>query len=164
MSQALSAKDANAAMASAQEPIGKPDVKSMEYHRQVLQNKMQQGEYVQTTRNWNSAQLARLLTFCDPQDQICLPVGQHHEPLHGQAERFPQQAGWEVRSTTPLPAPASTLNPQKCSPVLELTSIAANLGSSQSRSSPRPPLRSWRARVSLAAGPRVLRKPTEGLL
>lgn len=44
MSQVLSAKDANATMATSQEHIGKPDVKSMEYHRQVLQNKMQDGE------------------------------------------------------------------------------------------------------------------------
>jgi hypothetical protein len=44
MSQVLSAKDANATMATSQEHIDKPDVKSMEYHRQVLQNKMQEGE------------------------------------------------------------------------------------------------------------------------
>lgn len=43
----LAAKDVNASMASAPEsaPL-KPDVKSMEYHRQVLQSKMEQGEYV----------------------------------------------------------------------------------------------------------------------
>lgn len=44
MSQVLSAKDANVAMVASPEQAGKPDVRSMEYHRQVLQNKMQQGE------------------------------------------------------------------------------------------------------------------------
>lgn len=48
----LAAKDVNASMPSATEPNGllgangKPDVKSMEYHRQVLQSKMEQDEYV----------------------------------------------------------------------------------------------------------------------
>ncbi len=49
----LTAKDVNTSMSSAvpqQTKDGleavKPDVKSMEYHRQVLQSKMEQGEYV----------------------------------------------------------------------------------------------------------------------
>ncbi|KAK1766069.1 acyl-CoA dehydrogenase/oxidase [Phialemonium atrogriseum] len=62
-------KDANAAMASAQEPIGKPDVKSMEYHRQVLQNKMQQGEtkYVSPSDNIMSPCTAKLNAFRNKQ-------------------------------------------------------------------------------------------------
>lgn len=49
MSGVLAAKDVNASMASVPADAGavKPDVKSMEYHRQVLQSKMEQGdEYV----------------------------------------------------------------------------------------------------------------------
>ena len=51
MSNILSAKDANAAMATGQENAAKPDVKSMEYHRQMLQNKIQKGGYVVTQAN-----------------------------------------------------------------------------------------------------------------
>ena len=45
----LAAKDVNVSMSSAHavpESGDKPDVKSMEYHRQVLQSKMEGGEYV----------------------------------------------------------------------------------------------------------------------
>lgn len=51
-STALANKDANLAMSAAAtgaalNPNAKPDVKSMEYHRQVLQSKMaEQGQYV----------------------------------------------------------------------------------------------------------------------
>jgi hypothetical protein len=40
-STALAQKDANVSMPS-KEPAGKPDVKSMEYHRQVLKSKMEE--------------------------------------------------------------------------------------------------------------------------
>lgn len=48
MSNVLAAKDVNTTMATtaAQDQSGKPDIKSMEYHRQVLQNKMDQAQYV----------------------------------------------------------------------------------------------------------------------
>lgn len=51
MSNVLAAKDVNTAIASAavQDQSGKPDIKSMEYHRQVLQNKMDQAQYVRPT-------------------------------------------------------------------------------------------------------------------
>jgi hypothetical protein len=41
-SNVLSARDANVNMNTAQEAAGgKPEIKSMEYHRQVLQSKME---------------------------------------------------------------------------------------------------------------------------
>ena len=40
-SNVLSARDANVNMNTAQEATGKPEIKSMEYHRQVLQSKME---------------------------------------------------------------------------------------------------------------------------
>lgn len=48
-SNVLAAKDVNTSMSSqpgAPETDTKPDVMSMEYHRQVFQSKMDQGEYV----------------------------------------------------------------------------------------------------------------------
>jgi hypothetical protein len=41
----LAAKDANSTLAGAQQTSEKSNIKSMEYHRQVLQNKVQNGEY-----------------------------------------------------------------------------------------------------------------------
>lgn len=49
----LSAKDVNTSMPpqpTAPEASAKPDVMSMEYHRQVFQSKMEQGEYVVLAR------------------------------------------------------------------------------------------------------------------
>jgi len=43
-SNVLSPKDANVAMAAPAEPTGKPDVMSLEYHRQVLQSKMEEAK------------------------------------------------------------------------------------------------------------------------
>lgn len=48
-SNVLTAKDVNMSLTSAPESNGKADVKSMEYHRQVLQSKMEHGEYVSPT-------------------------------------------------------------------------------------------------------------------
>ncbi len=45
---------------------------------------------------------------------VRLAVGQHHEPLHGQAQGAAQQAGWQVRST-PL---RSVANPRVLTPPL----------------------------------------------
>ncbi|KAL1862595.1 hypothetical protein VTK73DRAFT_6740 [Phialemonium thermophilum] len=72
MSAVLSAKDANAAMAVSgiQDPAAKPDIKSMEYHRQVLQNKMQQGEtkqYISPSDNIMSPCTAKLNAFRNKQ-------------------------------------------------------------------------------------------------
>jgi len=41
----LSNKDVNAAMAQPQDSAAKPDVKSLEYHRQMLQSKMEDAKY-----------------------------------------------------------------------------------------------------------------------
>ena len=43
-SNVLSPKDANAAMTAATDATAKPDVKSMEYHRQVLQSKIEEAK------------------------------------------------------------------------------------------------------------------------
>jgi hypothetical protein len=52
MSTILSAKDANATMLASQDVVNnKPEIKSLEHHRQVLQNKIEQGEYV-PRRQW----------------------------------------------------------------------------------------------------------------
>lgn len=49
MSNVLGAKDPNVAVgAPIADPTAKPDIKSMEYHRQVLANKIEQGQYVDT--------------------------------------------------------------------------------------------------------------------
>ncbi|PNP53402.1 hypothetical protein THARTR1_06096 [Trichoderma harzianum] len=65
----LGDRDVNAALADGQ-PLGK-DVKSMEYHRQVLQSRIAQEPYSQTIR---------------------LSLRYHHEPLHSKALRAAQQA------------------------------------------------------------------------
>lgn len=47
MSNVLGAKDPNVAVGNTiVDPTAKPDIKSMEYHRQVLVNKIEQGQYV----------------------------------------------------------------------------------------------------------------------
>ncbi|KAK5662759.1 hypothetical protein OQA88_6166 [Cercophora sp. LCS_1] len=72
MSGVLAAKDVNASMASAQvdAETGKPDVKSMEYHRQVLQSKMEQGEsktYISPSDTIMSPCTAKLSAFRNKQ-------------------------------------------------------------------------------------------------
>lgn len=48
MSNVLAAKDVNTSITGSalQDPAAKGDIKSMEYHRQVLQQKMDQAQYV----------------------------------------------------------------------------------------------------------------------
>lgn len=120
-SSALSSKDVNASVAATgpQDPkaAASADVKSMEYHRQVLQSKIDnQSEY--------ASPLPPLPLSPSPpcfapaadkttnrQDKaVHLPLGQHPEPLHRQAQRLSEQAGWEVRS---LSLPRSPL-PRDC--------------------------------------------------
>lgn len=45
-SNVLADKDVNATTAAQQPQVGKAEVKSMEYHRQVLQSKLDEGQYV----------------------------------------------------------------------------------------------------------------------
>lgn len=47
-SNVLADRDVNAAMADQQQQASGKDVKSMEYHRQVFQNKMAEEKYVVT--------------------------------------------------------------------------------------------------------------------
>ncbi|TPX08209.1 uncharacterized protein E0L32_001895 [Thyridium curvatum] len=65
----LGAKDVNAPIA--QQPLGgKPDVKSMEYHRQVLQSKMaeaQSKQYISPSDNIMSPCTAKLNAFRNKQ-------------------------------------------------------------------------------------------------
>jgi len=108
-SNVLSARDVNAPMHGAAsattEADGKPDVMSMEHHRQVFQSKMEQGEYVATVLS--AMMMIMMLTVPRQEQNLHLPLGQHHEPLHRQAVCLPQQAGWEVR-LLPLPSPHNT--------------------------------------------------------
>lgn len=107
-SNVLASKDVNTSTptaATVDNNAIKPDVKSMEYHRQVFQSKMEQEGYamlplpIPNTRvvscGGSDLKLTWVLTKQQIQD-IHLPFRQHHEPLHGQAERFPEQAGWKV--------------------------------------------------------------------
>ncbi|KAK0651924.1 hypothetical protein B0T16DRAFT_323158 [Cercophora newfieldiana] len=62
-SNVLAAKDVNMSLSSAPESNGKGDVKSMEYHRQVLQSKMEHGEsktYISPSDNIMSPCTAKL--------------------------------------------------------------------------------------------------------
>ncbi|OIW29549.1 hypothetical protein CONLIGDRAFT_680392 [Coniochaeta ligniaria NRRL 30616] len=72
MSNVLAAKDANMNIAStaAQDQPGKPDIKSMEYHRQVLQSKMDQAQgqtYISPSDNIMSPCTAKLSAFRNKQ-------------------------------------------------------------------------------------------------
>ncbi|OLN85014.1 hypothetical protein CCHL11_03939 [Colletotrichum chlorophyti] len=76
-SKVLADKDVNAAVV-ANDSAGK-DVKSMEYHRQVLQNKMAQEKYDKTqlqnrqSTALNSNLLDRSKTYISPSDDIMSP-------------------------------------------------------------------------------------------
>lgn len=94
-SLALSDKDVNKSMATAG---NKPDLKSMDYHRQILASKMEAAQY-----EWpddERCEHGRLLTVCKV-NTVHLALGQHHEPLHREAERLPEQAGRQVRLLLP---------------------------------------------------------------
>jgi hypothetical protein len=78
MSNVLGAKDVNAAITGVptQAPDGKPDIKSMEYHRRVLQNKMDEGEYVAPESSESKARAnrnSRNKTYISPSDNIMSP-------------------------------------------------------------------------------------------
>ena len=103
-SNVLATRDVNASMAAQSqagaETDAKPDVMSMEHHRQVLQSKMEQGEYVTLLfpdQSLHSLLASPMLTPTLQEQDLHLPVGQYHEPMHGQAQRLPQQAGRQVR-------------------------------------------------------------------
>ncbi|KAK3325412.1 hypothetical protein B0H66DRAFT_123235 [Apodospora peruviana] len=73
-SNVLATKDVNTSMSTAAAPsnnnIVKPDVKSMEYHRQVLQSKMEEGEdskYISPSDNIMSPCTAKLSAFRNKQ-------------------------------------------------------------------------------------------------
>lgn len=68
MSNPLGAKDPNTALTGSlvQDQTAKPDIKSMEYHRQVLANKMEEGQdakYVSPSDNIMSPCTAKLSAF-----------------------------------------------------------------------------------------------------
>jgi hypothetical protein len=68
MSNPLGAKDPNTALTGTlvQDPTAKPDIKSMEYHRQVLASKMEEGQdakYVSPSDNIMSPCTAKLSAF-----------------------------------------------------------------------------------------------------
>ena len=80
MSNVLSTRDANASIAgtAVQDPTAKGDIKSMEYHRQVLQNKMELDKYAaalpQQTTFWIIANTHhRGQTYISPSDNIMSP-------------------------------------------------------------------------------------------
>lgn len=89
----LADKDVNAAMEQ-QAPV--KEVKSMEYHRQMLQSKMAQEESYDTLIS-----LSKTPTNFIQDDPVCLALGQHHEPLHRQDQRSAQQAREQVRIPFP---------------------------------------------------------------
>ncbi|KAK3945817.1 Spo12 family-domain-containing protein [Diplogelasinospora grovesii] len=75
MSSVLAAKDVNMSLSNnntqaQQDATGKPDVKSMEYHRQVLQSKIEQDEsktYISPSDNIMSPCTAKLNAFRNKQ-------------------------------------------------------------------------------------------------
>ncbi|KAJ9130264.1 hypothetical protein NKR19_g9969 [Coniochaeta hoffmannii] len=72
MSNVLAAKDVNMSVtgAAAQSPPAKGDIKSMEYHRQVLQQKMDQAQgqtYISPSDNIMSPCTAKLSAFRNKQ-------------------------------------------------------------------------------------------------
>jgi len=80
MSNVLTSKDANAGIAgpATQDPAGKPDIKSMEYHRQVLQNKMESDQYViSAAQDWKTVIANTTATrgqqYISPSDNIMSP-------------------------------------------------------------------------------------------
>lgn len=90
----LADKDVNAAMTEQHAPV--KEVKSMEYHRQMLQTKMAQEETYGTLIS-----LLKTATNFRQDDPVCLALGQHHEPLHRQDQRSAQQAREQVRIPSP---------------------------------------------------------------
>jgi hypothetical protein len=93
----LASKDANSTLGSGAQQAGdKSGIKSMEYHRQVLQSKVQNGECVTYP-----GPLLACTTHADScgvlqNKAIHIAVGQHLEPVFCEVECVSQQAGWEV--------------------------------------------------------------------
>jgi hypothetical protein len=81
MSNVLASKDVNTSItgSAAQDSTVKGDIKSMEYHRQVLQNKIEQGQYVTrfvSHTTWMDGLLTtehRGQTYISPSDNIMSP-------------------------------------------------------------------------------------------
>jgi len=91
-SHVLADKDINAPATNGASADGAvKDVKSMEYHRQVLQSKLNEDQYVLTSFGTPRPPLFQLLTI-PPQRKanIHLAFRQHHEPLHSKVERLPE--------------------------------------------------------------------------
>lgn len=129
---ALTPKDINAPVGTVVAD-GKADVKSMEYHRQMLQNKMAREEYGVTSSQRESQSLiflCRSSTYISPSDNIMSPCTAKLTALRN------KQIGKYVHTSS---APHRTTNTDLYPP-----------GSNPSLSSPRPLPRSWRAPTSSA--------------
>jgi hypothetical protein len=92
MTNVLADKDVNAPVE--QQHGQSKNVKSMEYHRQVLQSKMAEDSWVssQSSQQWH-------VDWSKSPSQIKairVAFGQHHEPLHGQDQCSAQQARQQV--------------------------------------------------------------------
>ncbi len=119
-SNILSDRDVNVAMA-AQEPAGKPDIKSMEYHRQVLQSKMEDAKYAQDLPAQaqvffppNAASDARTQQqqYISPSDNIMSPcTAKLNAPRNKQVGKYvvspllPGPRSREIRALTIPPRP-----------------------------------------------------------
>lgn len=104
-SNVLADRDVNAAAQKVVDVDAKPDVKSMEYHRQVLQSKLEESKYVLSSQRIlaHMAMIAtktergnQLILYSQGRSYLHLPLRQHHEPLHSQAIRLSQQASRKV--------------------------------------------------------------------
>jgi hypothetical protein len=88
-SNVLADKDINAPATNGAPADGVKDVKSMEYHRQVLQSKLNEDQYVLPVSD-SPPQFQLLTNPPQRKANIHLAFGQHHEPLHSKAERLPE--------------------------------------------------------------------------
>jgi len=94
-SNVLADKDINAsATTGAAAGNSVKDVKSMEYHRQVLQSKLEDGQYVTPISNPAAAplqtQVPLLTNPLQRKANLHLTFRQHHESLYCKAERLPE--------------------------------------------------------------------------
>ncbi|PON26917.1 hypothetical protein TGAM01_v204418 [Trichoderma gamsii] len=135
----LGERDVNVTMTDAQ-PFAK-DVKSMEYHRQVLQSRIAQEPYVTD------------LLLHDLFQAIHLPVRHHHESLHGKtfgtAQQTSLQVGLVFSLSLELPDPIINLDEYS----IELTRRAFNLEPNQSPSLPKRAQTDSKARIPSAHSP-----------
>lgn len=77
--------------------------KSMEYHRQVLQSKLEEDKYIQY--QFKAAEAVALFYMADDVCQVKaslhIAFGHHHEPVHGKAFCVQKQAFHEVSFAVP---------------------------------------------------------------